>query len=266
VCSCSIVSLLSPGVESNRHTAIIARATVDLHCHILAGLDDGARDLEDSVAMARQAQDDGIETICATPHIRRDHDVRIHELPHRLNELSDAIARAGCRTRVLAGGEVAVGTLERLDHAELSSVTLGGGDRWILLEPTPGPLDDELEKAVERLRAEGFRALIAHPERHLGPDLVNRLMRLIDRGALVQATAAFFVDDTTRAGMLALAGAGVIHVLGSDAHSSRVGRPVALSSALAAMSTVRPVGPHLHWVASIAPDAIVRGEDITPPF
>jgi protein-tyrosine phosphatase len=216
--------------------------------------------------MARQAQDDGIETICATPHIRADHDVRIHELPDRLNELSDAIARAGCRTRVLVGGEVAVATLDWLDHAELSSVTLGGGGRWILLEPAPGPLDDELENAVERLRAEGFRALIAHPERHLGPDLVNRLKRLIDRGALVQATAAFFVDDTSRDGMLALAGAGVIHVLGSDAHSSRAGRPVALAPALEALRSVQPVASHLDWIARTAPEAIARGQEVSAPF
>ena len=47
---------------------------VDLHCHILDAIDDGARDADDSVAMARQAEADGIEAVCATPHIRHDHD------------------------------------------------------------------------------------------------------------------------------------------------------------------------------------------------
>ena len=57
---------------------------IDLHCHILPGVDDGARDLDDAAAMAAQAQADGIATICATPHIRHDHDVRIAELADRV--------------------------------------------------------------------------------------------------------------------------------------------------------------------------------------
>jgi protein-tyrosine phosphatase len=63
---------------------------VDLHCHVLPALDDGARDLEDALAMARQAERDGIAVICATPHIRHDHDVRIAELPARVDALNDA--------------------------------------------------------------------------------------------------------------------------------------------------------------------------------
>ena len=243
-----------------------ASATVDLHCHILPGIDDGARDLEDSVAMARQGEADGIREICATPHIRHDHDVRIHELPERLDALSRAIERAGCRTRVLPGGEVAVSALGGLDYAELHTVSLGGTGRWILLEPAPGPLDDALDEAVERLRARGFRALIAHPERHLAPDLVQRLARLARAGALVQATAAFFCREGTREGMLALAESGVIHVLGSDAHSSRAGRPVALTPALEVLATVQRLAPHLEWIARTAPEAIARGQELTPPF
>jgi protein-tyrosine phosphatase len=57
--------------------------TVDLHCHLLPGIDDGARDLPDAVEMARQAEADGIAAICATPHIRADHAVHIEELPGR---------------------------------------------------------------------------------------------------------------------------------------------------------------------------------------
>lgn len=56
---------------------------IDLHCYILPGLDDGAGDFDDSVAMARQATADGIEAVCATPLIRHDHDVRIEELAGR---------------------------------------------------------------------------------------------------------------------------------------------------------------------------------------
>ena len=216
--------------------------------------------------MAAQAEADGIEAICATPHIRHDHDVRIKELPERRAALQAALAWSGCSTKVLAGGEVAVTALSGLDDDELHAVTLGDGGRWVLLEPAPGPLDDSLDEAVERLHARGFRALIAHPERHLAPDLVERLTRVVTHGALVQATAAFLTARESRDGMLALARAGVIHVLGSDAHSSRAGRTVALSGALATLATVEPVASHLGWVARIAPRAIVRGAELRPPF
>jgi protein-tyrosine phosphatase len=242
------------------------RPAVDLHCHILPGIDDGARDIADAVAMARQAEADGIGRVCATPHIRHDHDVRIHELPYRLKQISTAIRAAGCGTGVLLGGEVAVTALGGLDDDELRAVTLGGGGRWVLLEPAPGPLDDSLNEAVDRLRGRGLRALIAHPERHPAADLIERLEQIVRRGALVQATAAFLTDETTRDGMLSLARAGVIHVLGTDAHSSHVGRQVALSAALQRLRAVPLLSPHLEWIAQIAPDAIVRGEDLTPPF
>jgi protein-tyrosine phosphatase len=242
------------------------RAAADLHCHILPGIDDGARDLEDAVAMARQAEDDGIPVVCATPHIRHDHDVPIKELSDRRVELQAAIARTGCSTNVLAGGEVAATALDGLDDDQLRAVTLGGGGLWILLEPAPGPLDDSLDAAVERLRARGFRALVAHPERHLGADLVQRLTRLVIAGALVQATAAFLAAGESRSGMLALARAGLIHVLGSDAHSSRAGRPVTLSGALTVLGEVEPTASNLDWVARTAPEAILRGAELRPPF
>src|SRR5690348_14131029 len=119
--------------------------------------------------MACQAQADGIGAVCATPHIRHDHDVAIEELPARLAELSAAVREAGCNTRILSGGEVAATALDELDDDDLTAVALGGSARWVLLEPPPGPLDHRLQAAAHALRTRGFRALIAHPERHLSP-------------------------------------------------------------------------------------------------
>jgi protein-tyrosine phosphatase len=239
---------------------------IDLHCHILPGIDDGARDLQDAVAMARQAEHDGIAAICATPHIRHDHDVRIGELPDRLAELTAAVQAAGCKTRILPGGEVAVSALDGLDEHELGAVSLGASGRWVLLEPAPGPLDDRLGAAVETLTQRGHRALIAHPERHLSEDLIARLAQLTGRGALVQVTAALLTEPSTQAAMLGLARAGLVHVLSSDSHSSLAGRPVALAAPLAVLAGVPPQSNHLEWVARTAPEAIVQGRDLTPPF
>jgi protein-tyrosine phosphatase len=216
--------------------------------------------------MARQADADGVALICATPHIRHDHDVRIGELPGRVDALNAALDAASVRARVLPGGEVAETIVERLDDAELRALTLGGGGRWILLEPRPGPLTDSLAATVDHLAARGLRCLIAHPERHLAPDLLERLAALVARGALVQATAALVESGPAAEGMMAMARHGVLHVVASDAHSSHGGRPVKLSGALARLATVDRVTGHLDWIAREAPRAIVAGEDVAPPF
>jgi protein-tyrosine phosphatase len=254
-----------PACAGPRHRGAV-RAPIDLHCHILPGIDDGARDMADAVEMARQAERDGIGAICATPHIRADHDVRVAELPARLAALAGAVKRAGCPTDVLTGGEVAEPIVDDLGDAELRAVTLGGGGRWILLEPAPGPLGDGLVAAVRGLHGRGFRCVIAHPERHIGSDLRSRLAQLIGEGALIQATAAALTDAATQPAMLGLAEAGLIHVLGSDSHSALAGRPVALTAALELLATVRPIADEPEWVAAGAPGAIIAGADITPPF
>lgn len=238
---------------------------IDLHCHLLPGVDDGALDLEDSVTMCRRAVAEAVEAICATPHIRSDHDVRIGEISGRVAVLAEELERREIPLRVLKGGEVAETAIEGLTDEELESVALGAG-RWVLLEPRAGPLSDTLDGAVAQLERRGFAALIAHPERHLGEDLYARLERLVAGGALVQATAAFFEGPPTAAGMVALAERGLVHVLGSDAHSSHGGHAVALRGGLEVLAGVERVAGHLDWIASTAPTAIVAGERPRPPY
>ena len=100
---------------------------VDLHCHILPGVDDGALDLRDSAGMARQAANDGIEAVCATPHIRHDHDVRIDEVAGRVGALNAHLREEGVPVTVLQGGEVAETAVEALSEEELARISLGGG-------------------------------------------------------------------------------------------------------------------------------------------
>lgn len=239
---------------------------IDLHCHLLPGLDDGAADLADAVEMGRQAAASGVTHICATPHIRHDHDVKIYELPDHVALVGDALAAHGCPVQVLPGGEVAETIVEHLTDDELHAVSLAAAGHWILLEPAPGPLTDSLDQTVRRLERRGFRSLIAHPERHLSHDLIDRLITLVRDGALVQVTAATIAEHPASVGMRMLAEAGVVHVLGSDAHSSRAGRRVDLSTGLAALATIPAVRPHLDWIAHDAPAAIIAGQDVEAPF
>jgi protein-tyrosine phosphatase len=238
---------------------------VDLHCHILAAIDDGARSADDSVGMARQAAEDGIEAICATPHIRHDHDVRIEELAKRVAGLNALLEQELVPVRVLQGGEVAETAVERLSEEELERVSLGGGG-WILLEPAPGALDDSLLRRVGYLAERGHRALIAHPERHLSADMFERMAALVAEGALIQATADFFLRPEMARGMLSMAAKGLVHVLSSDAHTVLAGRPVRLTPALAQLEKVELLAPHLEWISETAPRAIVAGAPLEVPY
>jgi protein-tyrosine phosphatase len=238
---------------------------IDLHCHILPGVDDGALDVRDSAGLARQAAADGIEAICATPHIRHDHDVRIEEVEGRVEALNRHLHGEGIPVTVLSGGEVAETAVEGLSEDELARVSLGAG-RWILLEPAPGPLGESLERRVEHLAERGHRSLIAHPERHLSEDMFERMAALVGVGALIQATADFFLREQMAAGMLAMAKAGLVHVLSSDAHSSHGGRPAKLSAAFERLAAVDLLRPHLKWMRDEAPHVIVSGAAVDRPF
>jgi protein-tyrosine phosphatase len=238
---------------------------IDLHCHILDAIDDGARDADDSVGMARQAEEDGIEAVCATPHIRHDHDVRIEELAGRVRGLNARLEQELVAVRILQGGEVAETAVEDLSEEQLAQVSLGGGG-WILLEPAPGPLGDSLLRRVGYLAARGHRSLIAHPERHLSADMFERIAALVAEGALIQATADFFLREQMAVGMLAMAERGLVHVLSSDAHTVLAGRPVRLLPALEKLREVELLAPHIEWIAETAPRAIVDGEPLEVPF
>ncbi len=238
---------------------------IDVHCHILPALDDGALDLDDSAAMAAQAAADGIEVICATPHIRPDHLVRVAELPSRLAALQQELRRRELDVQIAPGAEIAQTTAAGLTDTELRDLSLGGGG-WVLIEPAPGPLDDDLFVLIGQLAVRGVHAVVAHPERHAGADLADRLRELTSRGALIQWTADFVARAAAGDLVLEYASAGLVHLLGSDAHSSRAGRAVRLGAAVAKLREVCSPG-QVEWISEEAPRAILDGaESLSAPW
>src|SRR5581483_9388963 len=82
---------------------------VDIHAHVLPGIDDGPSDLAEAIAMARAAADSGITTIAATPHLHPGFpDVHIHEIAERCQELREAIDREQIQLNVVSGAEVSL--------------------------------------------------------------------------------------------------------------------------------------------------------------
>ena len=137
---------------------------IDLHCHILPGIDDGARSLEEAVAMCRLAADDGCEAMVATPHQRRgawwNSDRGGARGPRR------RCRRRSGPARVLLGGEVHVDS-ELL--AEVEKLPGGGilplaGSRYLLIEFDGAGRPEEAIQLVHELAVAGWRPILAHPE------------------------------------------------------------------------------------------------------
>ena len=147
---------------------------IDIHCHILPGIDDGAENLAESVAMGRMAREDGCEVIFATPHQRH---------PYWWNDDGDVLAALrdevsaglGGAPRILAGAEVRVDS-EVLDDLEAGRVTPLGASRYLLVEFARSGIGPDPEDIVHEMVVAGWRPILAHPELlpWIADDLVER--------------------------------------------------------------------------------------------
>ena len=231
---------------------------IDLHSHLLPGIDDGPRTLEESVEMARTMAADGVTLVAATPHVRDDYPTPVGVVEDGVHELRAALSDAGVAIDVRTGGEVAVDWVDRADVGDLRGYGLGGNPGVILVEfPYLGwPL--ELGMVCNRLLGEGITPVIAHPERNdrvqAQPD---RLEELVARGALVQLTASSVSGrrgSRSRRAAQHLLEAGLAHLVASDAHHAP-GPGSRLSDAARALDD-----PSLaDWLLEAVPSALVSG-------
>jgi protein-tyrosine phosphatase len=232
-------------------------SVVDLHSHILPGIDDGARSFEESIEIAIAAARDGTTAMAATPHVRDDFPTAVTTMERLVLELNQILREKGIELEVLGGAEIAIQNLRTLDADELRHFGLGGNPHYLLVEfPYFGwPLS--LEGEIWNLRQRGITPVIAHPERN--PEVqeaTQQMASLIAAGALVQLTAAS-VDGRLgrhcRNASRELIAAGHAHLIASDAHWPRL-RRAGTSSAAAALRD-----PALaRWLTHDVPAAIVQ--------
>jgi protein-tyrosine phosphatase len=231
---------------------------IDLHSHVLPGVDDGVRTIEASLELLRAAADDGIAKIAATPHVREDYPTTPREMEIRLAEVCGAAREAAIPVEVLPGGELDLHFAARLDDEELRRFGLGGNPALLLLEfPYLGwPL--QLGELVFQLQVRGFRIVLAHPERNADVQAEpERLRPLVDNGVVVQLTAASLdgrLGGAPRAAAKRLLDARLAHLVASDAHAPDV-RSVGLSGAAAAAGDESLA----HWLTDEVPSALVEG-------
>lgn len=241
---------------------------IDLHAHVLPGLDDGPADVQASLALLCAAHADGTRVIAATTHLRSDFPTvdpaRIAAAGAALND-----CRAdGAAPEVVIGGEVDVIWALGADDERLRLVSYGQRGTDILIETPHGQLPSYFEEMLFRIAVRGYRVLLAHPE--VSPAFQRRperLAALVARGILLQITASSLLRDSRRSprGRLArlLVSRRLAHVLASDAHSAGPWRAPNLAAGVIAANSIDPhMGP---WMAETAAAAVLAGEPVPPP-
>jgi protein-tyrosine phosphatase len=233
---------------------------IDLHCHVLPGIDDGPKTIAGSLALARAAADAGIRTLVATPHVSWHYQNDAATIGGLVRELRALLAAEGVELELRAGAEVAMTRIDELEDEELARLRLGGGE-WLLLEPPFSPIVTGLEEIVQEVRRRGNRVLLAHPERcpafHRDPRM---LVSLVRSGVLTSITAGSLVGrfgGTVRRFALELVHDELVHNVTSDAHDLDGRAP-----GIAAELEHAGLTPLAEWLTEAIPTAILDGGEI----
>jgi protein-tyrosine phosphatase len=234
---------------------------IDLHSHILPGLDDGAGTLEESLEIARAAAADGVELVAATPHVRADYPTRAEAMERLVASTQEALQNEGIPVRLCPGGEIALDFLAELDAEDLRRFGLGGNPRYLLLEFPYGGWPLSLETVIFELRASGVTPVIAHPERSAAVQAApERLRPAVDAGAIVQLTANSLTAGTRAPALHAartLLDLELGHLIAGDAHAPAL-RTAGMRNAAAAVGD-DALGD---WLTVGVPRAIVENEPL----
>ncbi len=198
---------------------------VDLHLHLLPGVDDGPPDQPASLAHAERLALSGVHEATVTPHVGHPwFPLEVATIPERTRELQAAIDAAGIDLRLHPGGEIHPEGATGLSAIELDVIAHGPpGARWVLLEVPFAGIGEPFLAACAHVRERGFGLLIAHPERAEGflPGGHELLRHELAAGALLQVNVCSLLGrqgPEARAGAVKLVRGGHAYVLASDGH------------------------------------------------
>jgi protein-tyrosine phosphatase len=236
---------------------------VDLHSHVLPGIDDGARDLDETLRMLRIAEHDGTTRIVATPHANG---LALPVITQAVQAVNTAARAAGLSIVVLTGAEVRLAPTTAADFAAGKVVTIQHTPYVLLELPITGAWTSHVFSALHELQVAGAWPIVAHAERY---DAVQRdpgiVERLVASNVLIQVNADALVGASAGRAVRAaelLARAHAIHLLASDAHSA-THRPPVLTQAFTRLNHLAGV-EHARFVQRAAAK-VVLGEPIDVP-
>ncbi|KGM46069.1 tyrosine protein phosphatase [Neobacillus niacini] len=196
---------------------------IDLHCHILPGVDDGAQSLSDSLNMARKAVEQGIHTIVATPHhLNNSYENPKRQILDRVEELNQLLQKENIDVMILPGQEIRVHG-EMIEGYTIGEILTVNHTPYVLVEFPSNHVPRYTEKLFYDLQMNGLIPVIVHPERNR--EIIERselLYQLVKKGALTQITASSVCGDfgkKIKNFTLQLIEANLTHFIASDAHN-----------------------------------------------
>ncbi|HEX6860393.1 MAG TPA: CpsB/CapC family capsule biosynthesis tyrosine phosphatase [Caulobacteraceae bacterium] len=203
---------------------------IDLHCHMLPGIDDGAPDLETSLAMARMAVEDGIEVTACTPHIMPGvYDNNGTDIKQRIDDLQGHLDAEGIALKLVCGADthIAPDMTHGLKDGRIPSLA---DSRYMLFEPPHHVPPPRLEYAVFDVMAAGYHPIITHPERLSWIEShYDTMTKLAQAGAWMQITCGSVTGNFGKRPQYwaeRMLDEGLVHILATDAHNLRNRRPV----------------------------------------
>ncbi len=231
---------------------------IDVHCHILSNIDDGASDFDESLEMAKIASKDGITKIIATPHVY-DEKYTIADIIQRVDRLNRLLKQNNIPVQIYPGAEVSIS----LDPAIIPKYTLNN-TKYTLIEFPHTHLPSFAGKILAWLIAKDLKPIIAHPERNFSiirsPEL---LLNLLNNNIYVQITAGSLTGDFGGDIQYCadyLLNSGKVDVIASDAHSPEFRTPVLSEAAEIAAAHLNKKASHR--LVSTNPAAILTGDEI----
>jgi len=241
---------------------------IDLHAHVLAGLDDGPSDLDESIEMCRIAVQDGITTIVATPHTGNGVYVNVRDrIIAEVASLNGHLKSREIPIEVLPGADVHVSPDIGSMVQEGTAMTVNDNGRYIAVECPDRMIPPNFEEWIFAVRLKGITPILTHPERNLViQHNTTILYRWVELGALVQITAMSLIgrfghaaERSAREMLLC----NLVHIIATDAHSVS-GRPPLLSAARAAAASLVG-GAYAEMLVDKIPGQIISGAPVNIP-
>lgn len=203
---------------------------IDIHCHILPGIDDGSKSLEESIEMARIAQKEGIKTIVNTSHYNPQFEFKTGDkILEELDRFNKILKDYDIDLKVIVGNEIYC-TSDIVQIIESKEFFTINNSRYILLEFSHMGIPKNISDIIYEIKLRGYIVILAHIERYIDIQKnPNQIYDYINEGALIQVNASSIIGKNGKAAKDVcnmLLENNMVHVVGTDAHSSTRRRPL----------------------------------------
>lgn len=195
---------------------------IDVHCHLMNQIDDGSKSLEETLKMAKKAENLGYHAIFATPHfIAGSHETDKEEIYEKLEIMNQRLQEMNCSLTIYPGNEIYF-VSDFLSRIEDGSICTLGEGRYFLIEFPLSGIVLNMQQEIDQAIGAGYIPIIAHPERYefVTKDM-KKLLPLIESGALLQINIGSIMGlygSTVKKNVIKLIKNDMVHLIGTDAH------------------------------------------------